>query len=333
VNEALLALFDRPRHEVLGKKFFDLAYSPDLVNKLDGQIQSVVATRQPVRDEIPFTAPSGNIRHFEYIFVPVLANDGTVEAVAGSTRDVTERRKVEQELRSANAELEEFAHVASHDMQEPLRMVNIYTQLLLKHFADATDKDIQGYAAFIREGVQHMTNLIRDLLSYSRTIHEEYERFPSADLVVPFSQALTVLRSRIAESGANISRDYLPKVLGNEAQLEQVFINLLANALKYVKPGMPACVHVSAARNGKEWIISVRDNGIGFDPQYAERIFGLFKRLHKNAYPGTGLGLAICKRIIERHGGRIWAESEIEKGSVFSFSLPSAAADETAEPK
>ncbi len=176
-----------------------------------------------------------------------------------------------------------------------------------------------------------MTTLIRDLLSYSRTIHEEHDRFVSADLQNSFSQAVAVLRTRFEESGATITHDDLPKVRGDEAQLQQVFMNLLSNALKYVKPGQTSRIHVSAKRDGEHWIVSVSDNGIGFDQRYAERVFGLFKRLHKDAYPGTGLGLAICKRIVERHGGTIWAESEVQKGSTFSFSLHSERISHPAE--
>jgi light-regulated signal transduction histidine kinase (bacteriophytochrome) len=166
-----------------------------------------------------------------------------------------------------------------------------------------------------------MEALIHDLLTFSRTIHSEESPVGIADLSAALAEATSVLRDRIEKSGASIAAPLLPSVRGDTVQLTHVFQNLLSNALKYQSNGKRPEVQISAECDGTNWTIAVRDNGIGFEPQYAERIFGLFKRLHKEDYPGTGLGLAICRRIIERHGGRIWAESEPSKGSTFYFSL------------
>jgi signal transduction histidine kinase len=233
-----------------------------------------------------------------------------------------ELKRRNDELTKANRELEEFAYVSSHDLQEPLRMINIYTQLLLRDFADRSEK-AQKYASFIHTGVSQMTKLLRDLLLFSRTIHPDSMTIDRADLSKSFMQAVATLNGRIEESTAVIECNDLPTVTGDEAQLAQVFQNLLSNALKYKKAEVAPRITISAELQNGEWVISVSDNGIGFEQRYAERIFGLFKRLHKDDYPGTGLGLAICQRIIERCGGRIWAEGRPGTGSTFYFALPS----------
>jgi signal transduction histidine kinase len=245
-------------------------------------------------------------------------------------RDEKEREIVRQNeaLVKANGELEEFAYVSSHDLQEPLRMINIYTQLLVREFAGRSE-NAQQYANFIEGGVKRMEKLLSDLLIYSRTIHPETAKVDNTDLSKSLAQALATLDNRIEESGADIEFNQLPTVSGDETQLAQVFQNLLSNALKYRRPDVSPRIVISAEQQGKEWVVSVTDNGIGFDQQYARRIFGLFKRLHKDAYPGTGLGLAICHRIIERCGGRMWAEGRPGDGSTFYLAFP-IQADESA---
>jgi PAS domain S-box-containing protein len=241
----------------------------------------------------------------------------------GVVFDVTQRRQSEDALLKANRELEEFAYVASHDLQEPLRMVNVYTQLMLRRLR-TDDPEIKQYAAFIEQGVTRMERLILDLLAFSRIVHAEEVAIGTADLAVAFEDAVSVLGPSIDENNAVITVESLPLVRGDTAQLSQVFQNVLSNALKYRKPNGRPEIHVAAEQQGNRWTISVADNGIGFDPRYCQRIFGLFKRLHKQQYPGTGLGLAICQRIIERYDGRIWAEGRVGEGATFYFSLPRA---------
>lgn len=243
-------------------------------------------------------------------------------------RDITERKHAEealqhshQELERTNRELEEFAYVASHDLQEPLRMVNIYSQLLLKRFVPE-EPQAQEYATLVRQGVKRMETLIRDLLTYSRTVQRDEQPVGAADLSAALDEAQSVLKSRIEELGAVIQAGPLPIVRGEATQLAHVFQNLLSNALKYCNKDVKPMIQIRAERETKHWVIAVADNGIGFEPQYAEKIFGLFKRLHKDEYPGTGLGLAICQRIVERYGGRMWAESQPGIGSTFYFLLP-----------
>jgi signal transduction histidine kinase len=225
------------------------------------------------------------------------------------------------QLRRSNADLTQFAYVASHDLQEPLRTVGIYTQMLLRRVLPR-DPEAERYAGFIRQGVRRMEELIRDLLSYSRTLQADEQPRRTADLSEVLAQTLALLQDRINETGAVITSEPLPVVAGDNSQLTLVFQNLLSNSLKYRRADVRTEIHLSAVRQGHEWVISVHDNGIGFEPQYAERIFGLFKRLHKDEYPGTGLGLAICQRILERSGGRIWAEGRPGEGATFFLALP-----------
>ena len=347
VNRPLLALWQKSLDEALGKNFFELDYPPELATRLQRQIQQVIDTRARVRDETAYTGADGSEGYYEYIFVPVFAADGTVEAVAGSTRNITGRRAAEtererlmvklaennsdltranQDLTRANRELEEFAYVSSHDLKEPLRTINIYTQLLLKKHVPFDQPEARQYAEFVGKGVHRMEELIHDLLSYSHAVHSQSHPAGSANLSAAFSRALNTLQPLIRDSHASITSGDLPVVAGDEWQLAQVFENLIANALKYRKESEAPAIRITASRTENEWVIEVKDNGIGFEPQYAGHIFGLFKRLHREAYPGTGLGLAICRRIVERYGGRIWAESKLGQGARFYFALPEAAA-------
>ena len=449
VNRALLSLWKKPLEEAVGKNFFDLEYPDELAARLQRQIQQVIDTRQILRDQTPYVGAAGETGYYEYTFVPVIGEAGEVEAVAGSTRDVTDHVRMKQalalseqklqqvfsqapvaivvargpefvvemanpsyralvnrdlvgrrfeevlpelgsdvweafrrvmdtgepfvksefyvpydqngdglledhwfnvvyhplceqdgavsglvavcsevtaqviarkELERANRELEEFAYVASHDLQEPLRMVSIYTQLLLeRHIPD--DPAAQEYAGFVRQGVSRVAELIKDLLIYSRVVHGGDADWGTADLNVSLSEALKMMESRIGESGAELTVAPLPTVRGESSQLAHVFQNLLSNSLKYRRADLPPKIVFSAERAGQDWLVAVQDNGIGFDPQYAQKIFGLFKRLHKDEFPGTGLGLAICQRIVERYGGRMWAEGRPGRGATFFIRL------------
>jgi light-regulated signal transduction histidine kinase (bacteriophytochrome) len=261
---------------------------------------------------------------------PIRAEHGGVLGAVLVFRDVTQRREsqralklINQDLTRANRGLEEFAYVASHDLQEPLRMVSIYTQLIAERVQNS-EGEIKRYATYVREGVQRMTAIIGDLLEYSRSSHAEEASVGCADLSESLSQAQATLVTEILESGAIITATALPKIRGETSQMSHVFQNILSNAIKYRKRGTCPKIDIRAEREGAQWVISIQDDGIGFEPQYAERIFGLFKRLHKGEYPGTGLGLAICQRIIERYGGQIWAESALGNGATFRFRLPSA---------
>jgi signal transduction histidine kinase len=233
-------------------------------------------------------------------------------------------RRVEErtrELSRMNEELRQFAYVASHDLQEPLRTVASYAQLLARRYRGKLDKDADEFIDYMVGGVTRMHSLLNDMLAYSRVTEAKDRPLAPANLNAVVQSAMMNLDLAINENHASVHVDSLPTVHGDEIQLTQVFQNLIGNAIKY-RAGEPPIVTVSALEGINEWTICVEDNGIGIDPQYADRIFGIFKRLHGRELPGTGMGLAICKRIVERHNGRIWVESESGKGSKFCFTLP-----------
>jgi PAS domain S-box-containing protein len=263
----------------------------------------------------------------EVTLSPLASAEGVL--VTAGIRDITATRtkaealllrKVE-ELKRSNEELAQFAYIASHDLQEPLRMVASYTQLLSRRYKGKLDPDADEFIAFAVDGANRMQRLIQDLLAYSR-VGTKGKDLVDTSSEAALQQALTNLRSAIEQGGAVVTHDPLPTVLADESQLIQLFQNLVGNAVKYQGSEVPR-VHVSAARNGGDtWVFSVKDNGLGIDSRYFERIFGMFQRLHKrDEFSGTGIGLAICKKIAERHGGRISVESQPGQGSTFRFAL------------
>ncbi len=243
-------------------------------------------------------------------------------------REITERKKAEEALKSkleelhrSNEELEQFAYVSSHDLQEPLRMITSYLQLLQRRYQGKIDDKADKYIYYAVDGAARMQVLINDLLEFSRVTTKAKEPEPT-DSELVLDHALSNLDLYIKENKATVSYDPLPEVMADSTQLAQVFQNLIANGIKFHSEETPK-IHISAEKKASEWVFSVQDNGIGIDPQYSEKIFEVFKRLHKKEeYPGTGIGLAVCKKIVERHGGRIWVESELGKGSTFYFTLP-----------
>lgn len=227
-----------------------------------------------------------------------------------------------EELRLANSELQQFAYSASHDLQEPLRMVSIYSELLRKKYAAKLDDQADEFIGYLVEGATRMDQLLKDLLSYTQ-VTSSNEKSPALTAAnQALDRAILNLRARIEHTGATIERGDLPVLPMHEVHLQQLFQNLIGNALKYRREEKPRVI-VQAQQQKDSWIVSVADNGIGVEQQYADLIFGIFKRLHNSeAYPGTGIGLAICKKIVERYRGRIWVESEVGRGSTFYFSIP-----------
>ena len=235
--------------------------------------------------------------------------------------NATLSRQTEELVRS-NWELQQFASVASHDLQEPLRMVASFTQLLAKRYRGKLDADADEFISYVVDGAVRMQRLINDLLTYSR-IGRMGQGFAPTDCSAVFASVRANLCRAVEECGATITVDPLPTVQAEESQLLQLFQNLVGNAIKFCRDNEPPHVHVGARRQGAEWLFWVRDNGIGIEAQYADRIFLVFQRLHnRREYPGTGIGLAVCKKVVEQHGGRIWVESEAGQGSTFYFTLP-----------
>jgi PAS domain S-box-containing protein len=314
-----------PEKQLVGRRFADIV--PELGQDVWDAFHRVLETGEPfVANEwhVPYDQNGDGVIEdvwFNVVYHPLRDTNGQVTGMVAVSSDVSVQVRARRELERANRELEEFAYVVSHDLQEPLRMVGIYTEMLLNRFAP-DDAKARVYAGFVRQGVDRMDQLIQDLLAYSRVVHSDEGPPANADLNEAWAQALMTLESRIGEASARLIVEPLPVVRGETSQWVHVFQNLLSNSLKYRHAGLPPEIHVSAQRNGANWVISVQDQGIGFEPQYAQRIFGLFKRLHKDEFSGTGLGLAICQRIVERYGGRIWAEGRPGEGSTFHIVIP-----------
>ena len=261
--------------------------------------------------------------------MPILGPAGRITSWAGMNLDITERTRIEEErkrhnedLARSNAELEQFAYIASHDLQEPLRTIKSYLRLIEKRYRGRLDADADEFIEFCVEASDRLQRLINDLLQFSRVGRRalEIQQIPGA---VPLQQAIRNLDNRIEETSAQIVFGDLPSIQADQTALTQLFQNLIDNAIKYRGNAAPS-IRIDAVLQGGFCRFSVQDNGIGIDPKYAERIFRIFQRLHSSEYPGTGIGLALAKRIVERHGGRIWVESSAGQGATFFFTVPAA---------
>ena len=321
VNQEIERLFGYPRSDLLGETVERLV--PPFHGGHSISRTEYFANAQPramgAGRDLYGLSKDGREIPVEIGLNPIQTNEGLF--VLASVVDISSRKRAERELRRSNEELEQFAYVASHDLQEPLRMVGSYVQLLAKRYKGKLDSDADDFIGFAVDGAVRMQRLIEDLLAFSRVGTRGGAHVPTASDAV-LQQVLTTLSMAIAEAGVRVTHEPLPVVFADRVQLEQVFQNLIGNAIKFRRPSN-AEVHVSAVRQDRYWRFSVKDNGIGIEQRYLERIFVIFQRLHgRDTYPGTGIGLAIVKRIVERHGGQVTVESEVGAGSTFSFTLP-----------
>jgi len=276
--------------------------------------------------------PDGTVRWMLVVGQSFSAVPGQAGGARGVVLDITEQKQLEQELTQhaaelerLNTELQQFGYIVSHDLQEPLRTINNFVQLLAKQLQGTVDAQAAELMGFVVGGAQRMQALITDLLAYTR-VSGHVQPFTAVDGEALLARVLGDLQLVIADAAAEVTHDPLPVVNGNAGQLGLVLQNLLDNALKF-RGAAPPRIHVGARREGGQWVFSVRDNGIGIEPRFRERIFQVFQRLHpRSEYQGTGIGLAICHKIIERHGGRIWVESEPGQGATFFFTLPTPGA-------
>src|ERR1051325_1589846 len=322
VNKEIERLFGYPRAELLGhpiELLVPLRFRPEHPGFREGffknpQIRAVGGGR----DLFGFRKDGREIP-VEIGLNPLETDEGTF--VIASVVDITRRKQAEQELKRSNEELERFAYVASHDLQEPLRMVGNYVELLARRYKGRLDQDADEFIAFALDGAHRMQRLIEDLLAFSRVGTRGWA-FEPTDVNRVVDETLTTLKLTIEEAGATIHVGPLPQVLADANQLQHLFLNLVTNALKF-RGAAPPEVQISATLDGSHAVFRVRDNGIGIAPEYFERIFVIFQRLHgRTEYPGTGMGLAIAKKIVERHDGRIWVESTPGQGATFCFTLP-----------
>ncbi len=316
--------------EIIGKNWFD-NFVPKQAREWvrTGFVKLLSGDLEPIEYfENPILTKSGEERLIAWRNTVLKDEEGNIIGTLSSGEDITDRKRAEKEskhladeLARSNSDLKQFAYVASHDLQEPLRVISGFVKLLAKRYKGKLDDRAEEFIDHTIDGVQRMEMLIGDLLEYSKVQLEGMVLKP-ADCNLLVEKSLKNLGSAVEESGAMVTHGSLPTVMADASQLSRVFQNLIGNAIKFHGEDAPK-VHISAEKKEDEWFFSVRDNGVGINPDQAERIFVIFQRLHtKEEYPGTGLGLSICKRIIERHGGRIWVESESGKGSTFFFTLP-----------
>ena len=353
INSRTEEMFGYPRSELLSehirilvpKWHFEMHAAPD-----EDSAQSE-AKQGPAR-ELDAVRRDGSTFPVEISLSPLQVDSGLL--ITTAIRDITARKRAEEEraraqaevhvlnshleqlnahledrvlerteaLMRSNDELAQFAYVASHDLQEPLRTVSIYTQLLARQYGGLLDAEGRKFVGYITDNAGRMEQLIRDLLEFSKVESEGEKYFAPTPCDAALEEALSNLRARIEASGAKIDRCPLPSIYADRIQLCRLFQNLVGNAIQYRRPDTAPCINVSARREGAEWLFSVTDNGIGIESQYLDKVFGIFKRLHGRDNPGTGMGLAICKKIVARHSGRIWVESKPGMGSTFFFTLP-----------
>jgi len=335
VNRALCSLVGYTEEELLRLDFRGISHPDDAEPDAVMASEMLDGLREGYAREKRYLHKDGHVVWALLAVTLVRGQDGEPRFFITQMKDITARKRAEalverqtEELARSNAELEQFAYVASHDLQEPLRMVASYTQLLSRRYSGQLDEKADRWIGYAVDGAQRMQALINDLLALSR-VGTHGRAMESCDCDAVLARVLESLEVAVMESGARVTADRLPVVHADAIQIGQLFQNLVSNALKFRRPGVPPEIHVGVESHdmggGPGWLFTVRDNGIGMDPSYTEQVFVLFQRLHgRDEYPGTGIGLAICRKIVERHGGRIWVDSAPDEGSTFSFTLPAA---------
>ena len=321
-NPEFERFFGATESEIVGRTDYDFV-DKQLADFFRQNDRDAMAAGKPnVNDEWVTYARDGHRALLETIKTPMFDALGHLTGVLGIARDITSRVQTETTLKRANEDLEQFAYVASHDLREPLRMVSSYITLLERRYGQFLDEDGHQFIAFAREGAERLDRMVLDLLDFSR-VGRHGSAFISLPLTDVIGDAVKNLGLLVTETKAEISvAADLPVVLGVRGELVRLFQNLIGNAIKYHHPDRHPVIGITCRKCDESWQCSVADNGIGISEEYFERIFGIFQRLHtREQYDGTGIGLAVCKKIIEHHGGRIWVESQLEKGSIFSFTI------------
>jgi two-component system CheB/CheR fusion protein len=323
-NKTFYETFQAASEETEGRRIYDLGNGQWNIPKLRELLENILPAHSTFRDfevthEFDRVGRKVMCLNASEIFNP----NAQARTILLAIEDTTDRKQAEEALRTTNAELQHFAYALTHDLQEPLRMVVNFTELLAQEYAGELGQDADKYISYSVAGALRIEALLKALLAYWEVSERERGRLTSIDCGAVLAKTLFNLQTAIAESGALVTSDPLPAVVAEEVLLMQVFQNLISNSIKYRSKEAPR-IHVSAERDGEGWRFAVRDNGIGIDPEDADRVFGMFKRLHGSEIPGTGIGLAICKKVVERQGGRIWVESEAGRGATFKFTIPPA---------
>ena len=300
-------------------------HDPDVLPVVMERWTAALATGEPLDMVFPLRGADGIFRQFLTLVMPVRDVTGRVTRWFGTNTDISDQKRTEAELRRANSDLEQFAFLASHDLQEPLRNIAIFSQILSRQYGPALDANAHEFLGYLTEGAQRISQLVSDLLAYTQAASLRDESVVPSSTEEVLKQVLHELQPAIKETCAVICYETLPVLTVRPIHLQQLFQNLISNAMKYRKDDEAPCVEISAEQLDSMWQLSVRDNGIGIPSEYHTRIFGIFKRLHNRTlrYPGTGIGLAICQKIVQRYGGDIWVESVPGKGATFHFTLPS----------
>lgn len=321
-NRSAELIFGYVADEVVGKNI-TILFPPERI-KEEAEIISRIGRGERVEHfETERRRKDGTVFPVSLTVSPIKSDDGVIVGASKIARDISTQKEYERQLVSQAKELEQFAYVASHDLREPLRKVAVYSELLVTRIGSAANPDTTKYAAFITDAVSRMQKLITDLLDYSRSSRSDLNP-EDIDLKKVVHGVINDLEVAIHETRAAIEIDSLPWVHANPFEVHQLFQNLLSNAIKFRFADRQPRIRISATDDGKGVTVSVQDNGIGIEPKYHDRVFAIFQRLHSgDKYPGTGIGLAVCKKIIERHGGKIWLNSEIGKGTTVSFTVPS----------
>ncbi len=319
-NKSAERLFGYTAEEIVGRSV-TLLIPPDRQQEEPRIIARLKAGERVDHFETLRRRKDGSLLDISLTISPVRDAKGNIIGASKIARDITERRRAEAEILRANRDLEQFAFSASHDLQEPLRSLKIYSELLARRYGDKLDGQALEFLGHLRSGATRMEVLVSDLLSYTQISKRETSETVDANAALAI--VLESIAGSIAESGARIDSGPLPRLPMRAAHLQQLFQNLIGNAIKYRSPERTPEIHVAAESHADGWTFAVTDNGIGIAPEYKEKVFGLFKRLHTNEeYSGTGIGLAICQRIVAQYHGRIWVESESGQGSTFRFTIP-----------
>ena len=319
-NQQWMEYTGLPFAQIAGRAWTQFVHPDDLEDTLAAW-RHAIATGERCHSEHRFRRADGKYRWHLSVAHAMRDADCKISMWLGSSTEIHEQKQKEEALRRANDDLQQFAYSASHDLQEPIRNMAVYSEIVANRYRDVIDDEGRMFLNFLTEGGRRLAMLVSDLLAYTSAGTVDLTEAP-VDASTVLQHSLSSLAEAIRESGAEVTYDPLPEVFMGEAHLQQVLQNLISNALKYHNQNPPR-IHISATRQSADWCFSVSDNGIGIEPQYKEKIFGVFKRLHSDrTYGGTGIGLAICKRVVERYGGRIWVESEPGKGATFFFTTP-----------